>query len=196
MSGMSADPSNKKHIEDITLLLQQAKAGQRESEDRLMRLIYADLKMIARQQRKNIHSNTINTTGLVHEAWMKLHKNGLDFHNKSHFMAVATLAIKHLLLNEAKRKQAQKNQHQGMVSVSSQIQDPQLAEANNSDWLLELDEALTQLSQYNPRLTEVFQMRFFSGFSNKEIAEYLDVNERTVQRDWLKARLMLSANIK
>jgi RNA polymerase sigma factor (TIGR02999 family) len=180
-------PNNK----DITLLLKKIHAGDLSSKDRLVNLVYEDLKRIASRQRRKILSNTINTTGLVHEAWLKIQNKDMNFSDRNHFMAVATLAMRHLLVNEAKKKQQLKRKNQGEVTYSSEL----IGNSFSADWLIDLDKALEKLKDFNHRLEQVFQMIFFAGFTEKEVADYLQINERTVRRDWVKAKLMLSTKL-
>lgn len=186
---MNQDKNHKS--EDITLLLKKVQSGDSCLNDKLVSLVYDDLKRIASRQRRKILSNTINTTGLVHEAWMKIQNNGMNFNNRNHFMAVATLAMRHLLINEAKKKQQVKRSHEGGVQYSSQLH----GQHKGSDWLIDLDKALVKLKEFNARLEQVFLMIFFAGFTEKEVADYLQINERTVRRDWVKAKMMLSVKL-
>ena len=178
-------------LHDITMLLKKAQSGDDLAKDKLVQLVYLDLKQIARRQRQKIISNTINTTGLVHEAWIKIQNKGMDFNNKNHFMAVAALAMRHLLINQAKQKQSQKRKNDHPESYSSELHGQQ----NEHDWLLDLDHALVKLKDYNPRLEQVFQMMFFVGLTEQEVANYLQLSERTVRRDWVKAKMMLATHL-
>ncbi len=177
--------------DEITLLLKQVKSGDGSSSEKLLNLIYQDLKLIASRQRRKILSNTINTTGLVHEAWLKLDNQDMDFNDRNHFMAVATLAMRHLLINESKKKQLQFKKNNLNTTYSNQVD----GQNSPSDWLIDLDKSLIKIKKFNPRLEQVFQMIFFAGFTEKEVANYLQINERTVRRDWVKAKLMLSVSL-
>ena len=190
-SKKSMNQNNPNKNQDITLLLKKVQSGDSSLTDKLVSLVYQDLKLIASRQRKKILSNTINTTGLVHEAWMKIQNKGMNFNDRNHFMAVATLAMRHLLLNEAKKKQQLKRKHEGGVQYSSQLH----GQTKGYDWLIDLDKALVKLREFNIRLEQVFQMIFFAGFTEKEVADYLQINERTVRRDWVKAKMMLSVKL-
>ena len=185
------------HTQAITALLDLAQAGDQQAKDRLVQLVYVDLKKLARGQRQKIKSQTINTTGLVHEAWEKMHQGGMQFNNKNHFMAVAALAMRHLLINEAKKKQAQKRHHDTHRTYESAVHEPGhgVGQAPSAEWLLQLDQGLEALKSHEPRLEQVFVLMYFAGLTEAQVAELLDISDRTVRRDWVKAKLMLATHL-
>lgn len=183
------------HSQAITALLDLAQAGDQQAKDRLVQLVYMDLKNLARGQRQRIKSHTINTTGLVHEAWEKMHQGGMQFNNKNHFMAVAALAMRHLLINEAKKKQAQKRHHEPFNTYDSAIHGQGHGQRPNAEWLLQLDQGLQDLKAHEPRLEQVFVLMYFAGLTEAQVADMLDVSDRTVRRDWVKAKLMLATHL-
>ncbi|WP_223789140.1 ECF-type sigma factor [Marinicella meishanensis] len=180
---------------DITALLVQAQDGNQAALDQLVQMVYLDLKKLARGQRQKIMSHTINTTGLVHEAWEKMHQGGMQFNNKNHFMAVAALAMRHLLINEAKKKQAQKRQHEGVNTYDSAIHGSGHGPTPSVEWLLQLDQGLQSLKAHEPRLEQVFVLIYFAGLTEAQVAELLAISDRTVRRDWVKAKLMLAMHL-
>ena len=173
----------------ITRIINLAYSGDPEAADELFSLVHQELKAIAANLRRSHRKapDLMNTTVIVNEAWMRLHEYGRGYANRGHFFAVAAKAMRQLLVDEA-RKQATKKRGEGAVPVGID----KLSVADQAEWLLSLDQALTQLGEFNPRLRDTFQLRFFVGLTEKETAESLEVSQPTVRRDWLKAKTMLS----
>lgn len=172
----------------ITQLLHQAQQGNTHANEQLMSLLYQDLKTIAARQRLKFNQPTINTTGIVHEAWLKLNKHTADIKDRQHFMATASLAIRHLLINEIKKKQSLKHQQPDSHTYSSELH----GETDVTDWMLQLDQAIDRMNQNHPRLSQVFQLHYFAGLSYQDIAETFEITSKTVQRDWIKAKMLLA----
>ncbi len=175
---------------DITRLLVNVQAGDKQAMNELLPMLYQELKRIAAIQRRRNHaSDTMNTTAVVNEAWLRLNDCGVGFENRHHFLAIAATAMKQLLIDEARKQLAQKRgggviQFTTLGNVSVQ---------EEATWMLSLDNALDAMEKQLPRVHEVFQLRFFIGLTEQEVAEALDVTDRTVRRDWLKAKAMLAA---
>jgi RNA polymerase sigma factor (TIGR02999 family) len=169
----------------ITEVLARAAAGDPAAMDGLVPRIYATLHRLARRQRMHEQNHTLETTALVHEAYLQLaSKRNVSFVDRAHLYAYMSQVMRHILVDHARRRQAQKRQA------------PELAEEpSGSDVLdvLAIDEAMSRLAAVDERLGRVAELRLFADLSNNEIAEVLGVNERTVERDWLKARTFLSA---
>lgn len=178
------------NADDISALLREIGGGGRAAIDRLFPLLYQDLKGIAhRQLRGERPDHTLNTTGLVHEAYMKL--RGLDrltWQNRAHFLAVAAQAIRRVLVDYAVATRAQKRggQHQ-RVSLDEAL----LPVERPIEQLIAIDTQLNRLEALNPRLARVVECRFFSGMSIEETAHVLDSSPATVKRDWSLARAWL-----
>jgi len=166
---------------DITVLIEQAAAGEQSSLDQLVPLIYPDLKLIAAGlRRKQFNkSETLNTTSLVNEAWLRLQKYGVQATNRKHFFCIAAQAMRQILMNAAKAKKTQKRD----VAMSS-IHDIQITNTESADWLLKLDEIIHAIGKHNSRTEEIFQLKYFLGLENAEVADIMEVNIRTVKRDW------------
>ena len=147
--------------------------------------VYSHLKKIARSQRFKVKGTGLNTTALVNEAWIKSQKNANSFNDRNHFFAYCALAMRHILLNEAKK-------HRLLTYVDSEadFEQPLIKE---SDSLLDLERHLEKLKAFNPRLEQIFTYKFFGDMEFDAIAVVLDVSERTVFRDWKKAKAMLAA---
>lgn len=162
----------------------------RASLDLLMPLVYDELRDVARRQLTvRAGGGTLSATGLVHEAYLKLaRQNHLAWRDAPHFLALFSLAMRHILVDRAKARLAVKREGLAPpVTLDEQlIPDECLPEA-----LLQISDAVEQLAAEEPRLAQVIDCRFFGGFSEPEIAESLGVTVRTVQRDWAKARMLL-----
>jgi RNA polymerase sigma factor (TIGR02999 family) len=153
--------------------------------DALIPKIYATLRQLARRQRAHEAAHTLETTALVHEAYLKLASQGsVAFADRAHLYAYISRVMRHLLIDRARRKKAQKRQAPEMTAgvARSEIID-----------VLALDEALTRLAVLDERLAHVAELRLFAELSSPDIAEVIGVTPRTVERDWLKARTFLSA---
>jgi RNA polymerase sigma-70 factor, ECF subfamily len=172
---------------EVTRLLEAAVAGDSGALDRLLPLVYEDLRRVARRQLdREGGGHTLQTTALVHEAYLKLAGSGsVSATSRAHFLAIAARAMRQVLVDYARRRKAAKRGG-GVISVTLGDQ-PQPSDASAED-LLALDEALQQLE---PRQRQVIECRFFGGMEEKDIAEALGVSERTVRRDWVKARAWL-----
>jgi RNA polymerase sigma-70 factor, ECF subfamily len=158
--------------------------------DRLFPILYQELKRIARQHRRRERwDHTLNTTGLVHEAYVKL--LGLDrinWQNRAHFLAVAAQAMRRVLVDYAVAKQAQKRDgHRQRVSLDEAM----LQGERPVEELIAIDAQLTRLEGLNPRLARVVECRFFSGMSIEETALAMSSSPATVKRDWRLARSWL-----
>jgi RNA polymerase sigma-70 factor, ECF subfamily len=172
---------------EVTRLLEAAEAGDREALDRLVPLVYEDLRRVAhRQLDREGGGHTLQTTALIHEAYLKLAGGGsVSASSRAHFLAIAARAMRQVLVDYARRRRAAKRGG-GVISVTLG-DEPQPADASAED-LLALDDALEQL---DPRQRQVIECRFFGGMEENDIAAVLGVSERTVRRDWVKARAWL-----
>jgi RNA polymerase sigma factor (TIGR02999 family) len=169
--------------------LRESNGARPESLDSLMPLVYDHLRQIARRQRNLRASETLNTTGLVHEAYIKLSDHArVSWSDRSHFFALASVAMRHVLVDHARARLSQKR---GGVQHPVTLEDDLVAADAQPDVLLELNDALERLAVVDPRLARVVECRFFGGLSEEETAETLAVTTRTVQRDWAKARMLL-----
>jgi RNA polymerase sigma factor (TIGR02999 family) len=158
-------------------------------------LVYDELRLMASRQLARQHQgHTLNTTALVHEAYLKLvNQASRSWQDRAHFLSVAAVAMRHILVNHAHKRNAQKR-GAGRASVTL---DEALVpgEEMRTEELLALDEALDRLNQVSPRQRAVVEYRFFGGLTHEEIAEVLGVSVPTVRRDWRLARAWLSREI-
>jgi RNA polymerase sigma factor (TIGR02999 family) len=151
--------------------------------------LYHELRAIARQRLASQRARTLQTTALVHEAWLKVvDQSQANVRDRAHFLALASLAMRHLLIDRAKAKASHKR---GGARWHVTFDEELIGAADQPEVLLQLDEALNQLAELEPRLARVVECRFFGGMTEDEIAEALGTNVRTVQRDWVKARVVL-----
>ena len=172
---------------EITRLLHAARGGDREAVDRIMPLIYDDLRALARRQlHREFGARTMEPTSLVHEAYMKLSQgSALDAGDRAHFLAIAARAMRQVLVDDARRRSAaRRGEGWQRVTLGDQLES---AEVSAGD-ILSLNDAIDEL---DPRQRQVVECRFFGGMEEKEIASALGVTERTVRRDWVKARAWL-----
>lgn len=154
----------------------------------LLPLLYGDLHRLARRERRNTHSDTLQTTILIHEAYLKL-QDTHGFQDRNHFLRASALAMRNILVNHARGRDTAKR-GSGVVALSLQDHDVSV-ESIDDAWLIEVNDALCRLAALNLRLARVVECRFFAGFSDRETADALGTNERTVRRDWIKARAWL-----
>jgi RNA polymerase sigma factor (TIGR02999 family) len=174
---------------DITQLLTALRDGDRTALDRLFPLVYAELHDRAhRQLARRRPGDTLSTTALVHEAYLKLTDTAhQSYQDRVHFFAVASRAMRQILVDYARRMTAAKRG--GGLAVS--LDPDQLGDPGRAEELIALDEALARLEALDERLARNVEMRFFGGLSVEETAEALGVSPRTVKRDWRKARAFL-----
>ncbi len=171
-------------------LLSDLRSGRQGSLERLVPLVYDELRVIAhRQLGVRGWGGTLSTTGLVHEAYLKLvDQSQAGWQDRAHFLALASVAMRHVLVDRAKARAALKRGG-GRRQVS--FDEGAIGREDQPEALLQLDEALERLAVAEPRLARVVECRFFGGLTEEEIAEVLAVTVRTVQRDWAKARMLL-----
>lgn len=176
--------------DDITAILLEARAGDRDALDHLFPLVYDELRGVARRRLAAERADhTLDTTALVHEAYVKLvDQTRVEWQDRSHFFAVAAQAMRRILLDHA-RRHATAKRGGGRRRVPLDGADLSLHE--RADTLIELDDALDRLSERDPRLGRVVECRFFGGLTEEETAAALGVTPRTVRRDWVKARALL-----
>jgi len=173
-----------------TDVLTELRSERRESLDRLLPLVYQELRAMAhRQLGARGRGATLQTTALVHEAYLKLVDQGrADWRDRAHFLAVASIAMRHILVDRAKARLALKR---GGEFRHITFDEQQIGADDQPHALVQLDDALERLGEVAPRLVRVVECRFFGGLTEDEIAEALGLTVRTVQRDWAKARMML-----
>ena len=176
-------------FESVSELLAKWEAGEREALHALVPLIYRDLRRQAhRYLRGERPGHTLQTTALVHEAFLRLHEQGpAHYENRAHFFAIAAQLMRQILVDHARAKKAAKRN--GGVRVT--LEDVSgLTKSRDVD-LIELDQALNSLAKLDSQQSLVVELRFFGGLSIEETAEVLDTSPATVKRHWTSARLWL-----
>jgi RNA polymerase sigma factor (TIGR02999 family) len=168
---------------------------ERRALDDLFSLVYEELRRLASFVRKNEVSATLNSTALVHEAWLKLKDSPhLSAMSLPHFKAVAAKAMRQVLVDEARRRGARKRggaREAMFVTLGDSIE----ATVSRDDELLALDELLNELARLNPRQAQVVESRFFAGLNVAETAGLLGVSESVIERDWRAAKAWLASKI-
>lgn len=181
MGGLQLD------VGEVTRLLQAAHEGEPAALERLVPLVYEDLRRLARRHLGHEYGErTLNTTALVHESYLKLGGAPLAARDRAHFLAIAARAMRQVLVDHARDRKAAKRG--GGSWERTTLTDGMWAGEFDPDGILVLDEALAELE---PRQRQVVECRFFGGMEEHEIATALGVSERTVHRDWVKARARL-----
>jgi RNA polymerase sigma factor (TIGR02999 family) len=175
------------HAADITAHLQAWAAGEPAARETLFPLVYDELRRIAhRQLQREWQGHTLDTTALVHEAYLKLvDQTRAGFTDRAHFFAVAANAMRRILVDYARRYLADKR---GGAPRRVTLTDDMLVAEERADTLLAINDALDELSRIDERLSRVVECRFFGGLTEEETAEVLGVTARTVRRDWTKAK--------
>jgi RNA polymerase sigma factor (TIGR02999 family) len=175
---------------EVTQLLRMAQQGDEQAPDKLYPLIYAELRRIARRLLRGERAgHTLDTAGLVNEAYLKLaNPKQNPAEGRAHFLRIAARAMRQILVDHARRKGAEKR---GGEWARTSIEEKQLGQMPRGEEMIALDEALNRLNDVDDRLRQIVEYRFFAGLSETEIAELLGVTTRTVQRDWAKARAWL-----
>ncbi len=179
---------------EVDDLLAAVRAGDRAAWDRLLALVHADLKRIAHLHlRGRGQRETLQTTALVNEAYFRLARpSSPGFHDRVHFLAIASCAMRQILLDRA-RARATAKRGGGVAPLDLEHHDPAAPERGED--LLALEEALAELERLEPRLGKVVEMRYFGGMTFAEVGEALALSERTVKNDWRKARAFLEVRL-
>lgn len=175
---------------DITDLLVRLREGDAAAMERLMPIVYDELRRRAHYQlSRGGPDAALDTTGLVHEAWMRLARTeNVSFADRNHFYGVAVKAMRSVVVDYARRRHAQKR---GGISRQVDLDDDLLRVEEDAAGILSVNQALERLAVVDGRLAHLVELRFFGGLSVDETADVLGVSERTVKRDWTKARTLL-----
>jgi len=176
--------------DDISQLLRDLRDRPTEAIRDLLPLVYDELHAMAHRRLSFRQRDAVlDTTALVHEAYLKLFdRSQLDWRDRKHFFSVAAIAMRQIVVDEARRRTAQKR---GGDRRRVELDSTHLAMAEQAEDIVSLNDALLRLSRLDERLTRIVELRFFGGLSVEEVAEVLEVSDRTVKRDWRKARALL-----
>lgn len=188
MVRQSVDPGSEPP-ESVTRLLLEAQAGDAHAWDRIYALLYVELRRIAHTQIRQRAYGRISATSLVSESWLRLSGARFDVENRRHFTALVARAMRFVLMDEVRRDMAEKRgEGQRAMSLDEGMdaaEDTALAE------MIALDAALDRLARFDARLAQLVEMRYFGGLEESEIADALGVTDRTLRRDWRRARAFL-----
>lgn len=174
----------------ITQLLARAREGDRVALDEMLPLVYEELRRMASVRRPRGGADSLlNTTALVHEAYLKLFdRSRLELKDRAHFFAVAAMAMRQIVVDHARASgSGKRGGDRRRVDLDSQL----IGTEDRAEEILAIDEALGRLTQVDARLARVVELRFFAGLSEEEIGDVLGRDARTVRRDWRKARALL-----
>ncbi|MDN5924044.1 MAG: ECF-type sigma factor [Xanthomonadales bacterium] len=185
---MSADANVEQQIRHQ---LQRLHAGERDALDTLLPLLSDDLRRLARaQRRRGGAGETLRTTALIHEAYLKLRKSaGASSNDRQHFLHTAALAMRHILIDHARKRIAARNREH-LVAVDGEHLPARLY--HQAQRVVDIDAALDQLESQQPRWVKIVNYRYFAGYSEREIADLLGISERSVRRDWFQAKAWLA----
>jgi len=174
----------------VTQILHDWSGGDREAPERLMPLVYDEMRRIARSFiSRERQGHTLQPTALVNEAYLRLvDQNSVTWQSRAHFYSVAASMMRRVLIDHARTHATEKR---GGGAVHLSIEDVQVPIEERAANFVAMDEALERLSQFNERGRKIVEMRFYAGMSEEEIAEVLGVSTRTVLRDWKAARVWL-----
>jgi RNA polymerase sigma-70 factor, ECF subfamily len=177
-------------VSEITVLLMEWNAGDRGARERLLPFVYDELRRQAKYLMAGERSgHTLQPTALVHEAFVRLsEQSGVEWRDRSHFYGFASRVMRQVLVDHARRVGAKKR---GSRTIHFSVDEIQIPVEERAEAILMLDEVLDRLAELSPQQAQIVEMRFFGGLTNPEIAESLDVSERTVNRGWGAARLWL-----
>jgi RNA polymerase sigma factor (TIGR02999 family) len=179
---------------DVTRLLSAWTSGDKQALDELMPLVYSELHRIAQNRWIGQHpGHTLQPTALIHEAYLKLvHQGPKTYESRSHFFAVASMAMRHVLVNHAEASLAGKRSGRECSVSLDEVQSSLQREARE---VLALHEALRSLEEIDPRKCRIVELRYFGGLSIAETAEALDISTVTVNREWRMARAWLAREL-
>ncbi len=177
--------------QEVTKLLADWKAGKREALDELLPIVYDELRRVAHRLLSNEYAETLPTTALVHEAYLKLvNQHSVDFENRGQFFAIAAQAMRRILVDHARERHAAKRDG---IKISLEDADTISVEVNET--LLDLDIALKELATFDELQTKIVELRYFAGLTFDEISAVLDIPTTNVFREWTMARTWLFKKI-
>ena len=181
-------------MSENTLVLQAIGRGEKQASEDLLPLVYQELRRLAASKmNRESEGQTLQPTELVHEAWLRLTKdNDQSWENRGHFLGVAAEAMRRILVERARRKQAVRH---GGGLFRLDIEDLDLVAIAPDDKVLLVDEALEQLRAEDAEKARIVTLKFFGGLTNREIAQLLNIGERTVERQWSFAKAWLISAI-
>jgi RNA polymerase sigma factor (TIGR02999 family) len=177
---------------DVTTLLEAVRSGAPSDANELFELLYAELRSLAQEQTRRHAAPAVHTTTLVHEAYLRFHAAGnVRLEDRRHFLAYASHVMRSIVVDHARNQLALKR-GAGSAPVTLDTGIANSVTASDAE-VIAVHDALADLAALDERLGQIVEMKYFGGMTDAEIADVLDLGVRTVQRDWEKARLVLSA---
>ena len=179
--------------EDVTRILNAAGSGEASAANELLSLVYEELRRLAaRKMAGEAAGQTLQATALVHEAWLRLtNDEKRKWNDRTHFFAAAAEAMRRILVDNARRKRAER--HGG---AQQRVEMPEIATAQNEDQILAVSDALEKLAAQDPQKADLVKLRYFVGMTGEEAAEALGISIPTATRYWAYARAWLATEIK
>ena len=179
---------------DVTRLLADLGAGKKGADNELMTLVYGELHALAMHyMRKERPGHTLQTTALVHEAYLRLGgEKDLPWESKAHFLRVAARAMRRILIDHARRKQTERR---GGEKCRKALEESAVFGDSPPPDLIAIDNALKKISEVDPQVSQVVEMRFFGGLTVEETARVLRISARTVKREWRVAKAWLKKQV-
>jgi RNA polymerase sigma factor (TIGR02999 family) len=179
---------------DVTVLLAEMRGGRKDALDRLLPLVYGELRRLAAHYMKDERpGHTLQPTALVHEAFLRLAGQQTDWRNRAQFMGIAGQLMRRILVDHARKRKAAKRGGP-LVTLNEAIGKPGTY-VTHSEEILAVDEALTRLERVDPQQARIVELRYFGGLSPEEVAAALEVSLRTVEREWSTAKAWLRAEL-
>lgn len=180
-------------ISDITQIIERIRTGVPQAAEELLPIVYAELrKLAAAKMAQQPPGQTLQATALVHEAWLKLAGADAHWQDRQHFFRAAAEAMRQILIDRARRKLRIKH---GQNPAHVELEAIEIAAPAKEEVLLDLNDALQELTLISPERAEIVKLRFFAGLNEAEIAEILHMSERSVQRQWNYTRAWLFARL-
>jgi RNA polymerase sigma factor (TIGR02999 family) len=174
---------------ELTNLINRMQSGDKDAGNQAVNLVYDELHRIAaREMRRERDGCQLQTTALIHEAYVRLVGTGMQIQDRGHFFAIASKQMRRVLVDAARSENARKR---GGPAINVPLDEMRIAAGSRDENLLALDEALRDLEQIDPRASKVVELRYFGGYTDKEVVEALGVALSTVRRDWEFARSWL-----
>ena len=193
---MTEDPPTDQPA-DVTELLLSWRAGEEQAFEQLMPIVYDELRRLARgQMRRNSGREVLQTTALVHEAYLRLSGRGADWEGREHFFAIAATVMRQVLVDDVRRRMSQKRGGRAEKVSLDEVGDGARLEAAPDVDLLALDHALSQLGAVDPRMSRIVELRFFAGLTIAETARVLELSTATIERDLRTAKAWLSQSLR
>jgi RNA polymerase sigma factor (TIGR02999 family) len=181
--------------DNVTRLLNDAKAGNRNALDELLPLVYDELRRVASRQLASERKNhTLQATALVHEAYLRLiGQHSVDWQNRLHFFSIAAEMMRRILVTHAIAKKAEKR---GSDELTISLEDVVTFPNKQDIDLVSLDETLKELAKFDEKQAKIVELKFFGGLTNEEIAEVLGISASTIKREWRSAKAWLISRMK